>query len=197
MTPVGSSILPTPAPISRSRTSSSRSDADALSAVDRLGERDVVAVWITQPELAHSPLAHFWTPLDWSVMTNRLVHFGHAVGIDVERAGEARCLGPRCVTREELQRHTIARELAPRDVARLGELALQLETNSGVEVDRGGHVERLEYRRRAHRRDPTRAARQRLLAVMPPSTGITVPFKYEAAGSTSDKMMCATSSGSP
>ena len=38
---------------------------------------------------------------------------------------------------------------------------------------------------------------QRLLAVMPPSTGITVPLRYELAGSTSDKMMCATSSGSP
>ena len=106
------------------------------------------------------------------------------------------CFGPRRVAGEELQDHTVACELAPRDVARLGELAPQFEADAGVPVDRGGHVERLEYRRRAHGGEPT-PHRQRLLAVMPPSTGITVPLRYELAGSTNDKMMCATSSGSP
>ena len=82
------------------------------SAVDRLGERDEVAVGIAQTELAHAPFALLRVPTRSACDDESIGALGHAAGIDVQRAGEAGRLGPRRVTGEELQDHTVA--LRPR-----------------------------------------------------------------------------------
>ena len=45
--------------------------------------------------------------------------------------------------------------------------------------------------------DADRGAGQVFWAIIPPSTGMMAPLRYDAAGRTSERVICATSSGSP